>query len=210
MRLDHLSYAAGPEGLERCAERLAERLGVGVQQGGVQPSAGTRNIVLPLAGGCYLEVAEALDHPAVGLAAFGRAVRDRSADGGGWLTWVLAVDDLTPFEHRFGRRAIAGHRRRPDGVVLRWQEFGVSAVVLTPQLPLFVRWLCAPAEHPSAGGGVVRVKGLELSGRPAVVGAYLGVSTPQPLDGVTLEWRDGDRGLVAASFETAGGEVRID
>jgi hypothetical protein len=209
MRLDHLSYAAGPEGLEGCAERLGAQLGGGFRDGGVHPSFGTRTVVLALAHGCYVEVVEALEHPSLDLAAFGRAVRDRSAAGGGWLTWVVAVDDVAPLEQRFGRSAALGHRRRPDGAVLRWQQFGVNALILSPQLPLFLRWLADPADHPSAGGSDVRLKSVEISGRPAAVAAYLGVSTPQPLDGLTVEWRDGDRGLVAATFETPAGEVRI-
>ena len=56
-----------------------------------------------------------LDHPAADKAAFGQAVRARSADGGGWLGWVVAVDDLKPIERRLGRPAIDGHRYLPDG-----------------------------------------------------------------------------------------------
>ena len=76
MRLDHLAYAAGPEGLAACVQRLGANLGAGFTDGGIHPAFGTRNFVLPLADGCYVEVVEALDHPAVDQAPFGRAVRD--------------------------------------------------------------------------------------------------------------------------------------
>ena len=150
MRLDHLSYAAGPEGLAACVQRLGARLGAGFSDGGIHPSFGTRNFVLPLAGGCYLEVVEALDHPAVDRAPFGRAVRDRTADGGGWLAWVIGVDDIAPIEHRLSRIAAAGHRRRPDGVDLRWAQIGVNDVAADPQLPFFVQWHVPASEHPSS------------------------------------------------------------
>ena len=51
MRLDHLSYAAGPEGLGACVQRLGARLGAAFTDGGLHPSFGTRNFVLPLKNG---------------------------------------------------------------------------------------------------------------------------------------------------------------
>ncbi|MDQ2797866.1 MAG: VOC family protein, partial [Actinomycetota bacterium] len=94
MRLDHLSYVAGPEGLAACVQRLGSNLGAGFTDGGIHPTFGTRNFVLPLADGCYLEVVQALDHPAADHAPFGRAVRDRASAGGGWLAWAIRVDDI--------------------------------------------------------------------------------------------------------------------
>jgi hypothetical protein len=213
MRLDHLSYAAGPEGLAACAQRLGARLGAGFRDGGIHPSFGTRNFVLALAGGCYLEVVEALDHPAVDRAPFGRAVRDRTDDGGGWLAWVVSVDDIAPVEHRLSRTAAAGHRRRPDGVDLRWAQIGVNDVAADPQLPYFVQWLTPAAEHPSAGGSSVGLQRLEIAGNDQTVETYLGSSADQPLDGVDVDWIDPSAdgtGVVAAVFDTASGSVRID
>jgi hypothetical protein len=212
MRLDHLSYAAGPEGLGACVQRLGARLGAGFTDGGIHPSFGTRNFVLPLAGGCYLEVVEALDHPAVDRAPFGRAVRNRTADGGGWLAWVVAVDDIAPIEARLDRTAAAGHRRRPDGFDLRWAQIGVNDVAADPQLPFFVQWLVDAGEHPSDGGSRVRLHRLEIAGDEHVVDEYLGTSAHQPLDGVELDWvtSDDGTGVMGAVFETANGSVRID
>lgn len=214
MRLDHLSYAAGPEGLAACVQRLGARLGAGFSDGGIHPSFGTRNFVLPLAGGCYLEVVEALDHPAVDRAPFGRAVRARTENGGGWLAWVIAVDDIAPIEQRLSRTAAAGHRRRPDGVDLRWAQIGVIDVAADPQLPFFVQWHSPPSEHPSAGGSRVELRQLEIAGDEQTVDSYLGTTAAQPLDGVEVDWLeafDGDgTGVVAASFDTASGPVRID
>jgi hypothetical protein len=213
MRLDHLSYAAGPEGLAGCVQRLGARLGAGFRDGGIHPSFGTRNFVLPLAAGCYLEVVGVLDHPAVDRAPFGRAVRDRSADGGGWLAWVVAVDDIGPIERRLSRSSAAGHRRRPDGVDLRWSQIGVNDVAADPQLPFFVQWQVPGTEHPSAGGSSVSLGRLEIAGDEQAIDEYLGTSASQPLDGVAVEWldaRDYGTGVVAAVFETSYGWVRID
>ena len=49
-----------------------------------------------------------LDHPAADKAPFGQAVRARSAEGGGWLGWVIAVDDLARFEVRMGAASDRG------------------------------------------------------------------------------------------------------
>lgn len=213
MRLDHLSYAAGPEGLGACAQRLGARLGAAFSDGGIHPSFGTRNFILALTDGCYLEVVGTLDHPAVDQAPFGRAVRDRSADGGGWLAWAVRVEDISVFEQRLARPAAPGHRRRPDGVDLRWRQIGINDVAANPQLPFFTQWETGSEDHPSAGGAGITLTGLEIAGDETTVDGYLGASSRQPLDGVDVAWMapsDEDRGLVAARFATPSGEVRID
>ena len=98
MRLDHLSFAAGPDGLASTAQRIGGQLGKNFIDGGVHPRFGTRNMIMPLDGRTYIEIVEVLDHPASDKAPFGQAVRARSALGGGWLGWVVAVDDITTVE----------------------------------------------------------------------------------------------------------------
>ncbi|MDP9092797.1 MAG: VOC family protein [Actinomycetota bacterium] len=213
MRLDHLSYAAGPEGLAACLQRLGSRLGAGFTDGGIHPSFGTRNFVLALANGSYLEVVEALDHPAVERAPFGRAVRERSEMGGGWLGWAIRVADINAVETRLGRRAADGHRRRPDGFDLRWKQIGINDILADPQLPFFVQWLTDDQHHPSAGGSSLSLQGLEIAGDQARIDDYLGVPTHQPLDGIAVQWLppvEGETGVIAAVFGTASGEVRLD
>ncbi len=213
MRLDHLSYAAGPEGLASCVQRIGARLGAGFNDGGLHPSFGTRNFVLPLADGCYLEIVDALDHPAVDRAPFGRAVRDRSAAGGGWLAWAVHVDDIGVYEERLGRPAAPGHRRRPDGFDLRWKQIGILDVAADPQLPFFAQWASEPEEHPGAGGSKVRLTRMEVAGDQPTVERWIGAPVEDVVGTAEVEWTspfEGDRGLVAATFETPHGEVRID
>jgi hypothetical protein len=213
MRLDHLSYVAGSEGLASCVQRLGSRLGAAFSDGGIHPSFGTRNFVLPLAHGCYLEVVATLDHPAVDSAPFGRAVRAKTDTGGGWLAWVVRVDDIAVIERRLGRPAAKGHRRRPDGFDLLWRQIGVNDVSEDPQLPFFTQWESEEVHHPAYGGSSIALTGLEIAGDEPTVDAYLGTSTRQPLDGVEVEWLspfDGDNGVAAATFATPGGKVRID
>ena len=74
MRLDHISYACTTSELADTIQRIGGDLGATFLDGGRHPSFGTRNFILPLAGGCYVEVVSALDHPAAEKAPFGRAV----------------------------------------------------------------------------------------------------------------------------------------
>ena len=215
MRLDHLSYAAGPEGLASCVQRLGSSLGAAFSDGGLHPRFGTRNFVLPLAGGVYLEVVEALDHPAVESAPFGRMVKARALAGGGWLSWVVGVTDLPAVEQRLGRAAAAGHRRRPDGYDLRWRQIGINDTANDPQLPWFTHWESDKSEHPAAAGGTVRLERLDIAGDRDTVVAFLGDTATKSLDDLNVKWlpaeeNDGETGIVAAHFTTPRGVVVVD
>ncbi|MFZ5846171.1 MAG: VOC family protein [Actinomycetota bacterium] len=210
MRLDHLSYAAGPDGLTSTAARIGELLGEEFHDGGIHPRFGTRNMVLPLSDGTYLEIVEVLDHPASDKAPFGQAVRARSELGGGWMGWVVAVDDIKPVEERLGRESVQGNRHRPDGVELRWRQIGVKGLQSDPQLPFFVQWE-EGVEHPSTGSsGDLHLDCLEIAGDPERVREWLG-SDRDPLEDVKVEWvaPHGTPGLIAAQFHTPNGVVRI-
>src|SRR6266567_230870 len=210
MRLDHVSYATSPAHLADTVQRLGSAVGAAFSDGGLHPRFGTRNFVLPLGGGTYLEVVAALDHPSADKEPFGQAVKARAADGGGWLGWVVAVDDLTVVESRLGRAGVTGNRHRPDGVDLRWRQIGVLDLMEDPQLPFFIQWLCEPAEHPSAGGRPdISLERLEINGDPDTVAAWLGDPSTHPLDGIDVDWvGDDDAGLVAVHVSTPHGSVR--
>lgn len=212
MRLDHIVFAAGPKGLTETTHRLAALLGEEFQDGGVHPRFGTRNAVLPLPGGTYLEVVEVLDHPASDKAPFGQAVRARTELGGGWLGWVVAVSDMTSVEKRLGREAVHGNRHRPDGFELEWKQLGVKGLQADPQLPFFVEWESDAAHHPSNGAsGNVSLQSLEIAGDPDRVSQWLGEPVDHPLEDVEVDWvaPNGTPGIVAVQFETPSGSVRL-
>ena len=212
MRVDHVSYAAESGGLHDTAEHLAKRLGVEVVDGGVHPRFGTRNMILPLLDGRYIEVVEVLDHPASDKAPFGQAVRQRSADGGGWLGWVVAVEDLVPVERRLGRHSAPGNRHRPDGVELRWRQIGVKGLIADPQLPFLVHWETGEQLHPSRAGRTdVRLSGLQIAGDPRRVTDWLGLEPGFTVSTVEFTFLapHGTPGLLACTFETPRGPVVI-
>jgi len=212
MRLDHIVFAAGPDGIAATAARLSALIGEDFVDGGVHPRFGTRNRILPLTEGTYLELVEVLDHPASDKAPFGQAVRARSELGGGWLGWVVSVDDIAPLEQRLGREAVNGNRHRPDGVELRWKQLGVKGLQSDPQLPFFVQWETSADLHPSVGAtGRISLEALEIAGDPARVTEWLGAPVEQPLEDVKVDWvaPNGTPGVVAVSFQTPNGLVRL-
>jgi hypothetical protein len=211
MRVDHVSYAAEADGLKATAARLAKRLRVTAVDGGIHPRFGTRNIIIPLAQARYVEVVAVLDHPASDKAPFGQAVRARSESGGGWLGWVVSVDDLSEAEQRLGREAVAGSRHRPDGVELRWRQLGVKGLIADPQLPFFIQW-DDKSVHPSAGATTdVTISGLQIAGDRERVCEWLGLPPDQTSTGLNFAFvaPHGTPGLLAVTFDTPGGPVTI-
>ena len=190
MRLDHLSYAAGPDGLAGTAQRIGGLLGKSFTDGGMHPRFGTRNMILPLADHTYLEVVEVLDHPASDKAPFGQAVRARSALGGGWLGWVVAVDDIETVERRLGRESAPGNRYLPDGTELTWKQIGVNGLISDPQLPFFIEWSIprVPAPEHRRRQGDVSLACLEIAGDPQRVSEWLGETVEAPLEDVKVDW----------------------
>jgi len=211
MRLDHLSYACSPAELPDVVQRIGSDLGAAFVDGGRHPQFGTRNFVLPLQGGCYVEVVCALDHPSVDKAPFRQAVCQRAEQGGGWMAWVLGTTDISPMEARLGRQAVPAHRVKPDGTKLHWRQLGVLDLMEDPQLPFFVQWDVPADLHPSAGAGSVRVERIELAGEPTVVAEWLQAPVADLVDEVEVSWIASDEvGITAAWFSTAHGSVRID
>lgn len=214
MRLDHVSYVTTHEQLADTVQRLGSRLESTFVDGGVHPRFGTRNFTLPLQGGHYLEVVCPLDHPASDSSPFGKAVSQRAQAGGGWLTWVVSVDDVSKIETRLGRSSVDGHRTRPDGSDLRWKQIGVLGTLEDAQLPFFVQWLSQ--DHPSADGKpVAKIVKVEIAGSEETIESWLGSDLANAIGGVEVQWlspeqNDGESGIVAVHLETPHGVIRLD
>ena len=215
MRLDHVSYVTSHDQLADTVQRLGSRLGSTFVDGGVHPRFGTRNFTLPLQNSHYIEVVCPLDHPASDSSPFGKAVSRRAAEGGGWLTWVVAVDDVASIETRLGRPAVDGHRTKPDGTDIRWKQIGVLGTLEDRQLPFFIEWI--ENHHPSTDGKAnAKIVKIEIAGDEETISKYLGSDTAKALgDNVEVVWlsptdNDGENGIVAVHLESPSGVVRLD
>ena len=212
MHLDHVSFAVGADGLAGTTAELGRLLGATFIDGGVHPRFGTRNMILPLKNRQYLEVVEVLDHPASDKAAFGKAVRERSDAGGGWMAWCVSVDDMDEVERRIGRHAVPGNRRRPDGFNLQWRQIGTSSMRADPQLPYVTAWDIDPSEHPSQmAPSEITLTALDIAGSTQRLTDWLGEPAVDALEGLDVNWTapNGLPGIMAATFATPHGEVRI-
>lgn len=213
MRVDHVSYAAEKDGLRATADRLATQLGVRAVNGGVHPSFGTRNMILPMAHERYVEVVEHLEHPACEKAPFGQAVKQACEAGGGWLGWVVRVPSIDTVGERLGLDPTEGHRVFPDGRRLDWRQIGVRGLLNDAQLPFFVEFT-NPELHPSTAveeEPKVNIASMTIAGDPQRVRDWLGMpadDTSSVID-FTFVAPHGTPGVLSVTFDTPGGQITI-
>jgi len=163
MRLDHVSYVASHDQISDVVNRIGSQIGTAFVDGGIHPKFGTRNFTAPLLNGKYIEIVCPLDHPATDATPFGQAVKKKADAGGGWLSWILAVEEITKIEKRLGRNSILGQRKKPDGSELNWKQIGVLGTLEDAQLPFFIEWLSS--SHPSADGvAIAKISKIEIVG----------------------------------------------
>jgi hypothetical protein len=130
--------------------RIGSQIGTAFVDGGIHPTFGTRNFTAPLLNGQYIEFVCPMNHPATDATPFGRAVKMKAEEGGGWLTWVLATDNISEIEKELGRKAVVGQRKKPNGNLLKWKQLGVLNILEDLQQPFYVQWISK--EHPSSDG----------------------------------------------------------
>jgi hypothetical protein len=214
MRLDHVSYVTSHDQLADTVQRLGSRLGTTFVDGGIHPRFGTRNFTAPLLDGKYIEVVCPLDHPATEQTPWGRAVSKKAQEGGGWLTWVFSTDDIAPIEEKFGRKAVDGHRTRPDGTDLKWKQIGVKEIADSRELPFFIEWLTE--DHPSKDGNAVsKIEKIVIADKDQLSDSWFKNEILSALSGVAIEWtdsdsNDGDNGIVGIDIQSPSGTIRID
>ena len=147
--IDHL-IVAGPS-LDEAVAYVRDVLGVEPSPGGVHPEVGTRNALVGLGPGTYLEViGPDPDQPEPELPRwFG--IDDLTAPA--LVTWCARADDLEGARSALVRAGVdpgptsAGGRDRPDGVRLRWTVTDPRANRLSGVVPFLMDWGESP--HPS-------------------------------------------------------------
>ena len=150
MRLDHISYAASHDQISDVVNRIGSQIETAFIDGGVHPKFGTRNFTAPLLNGQYIEVVCPMDHPATDSTPFGRSVKKKVNEGGGWLSWVISSTNLGLIEKELGRKAVDGKRKKPDGTELSWKQLGVLSTLEDASNPFYVEWISQ--NHPSQDG----------------------------------------------------------
>jgi hypothetical protein len=173
MRLDHVSYVASHDQISDVVNRIGSQIETAFIDGGIHPKFGTRNFTAPLLNGQYIEVVCPMEHPATDATPFGKAVKNKAEQGGGWLTWVISTDDLLSIEKSIGREAVIGQRRKPDGAELTWKQIGVLNLLDDAQMPFFIQWLSG--SHPSKDGNPkALLSKVNLNGNKAEIESLIG------------------------------------
>jgi hypothetical protein len=214
MRLDHVSYVTSHDQLADTVQRLGSRLGTTFVDGGIHPRFGTRNFTAPLLDGKYIEVVCPLDHPATEQTPWGKAVSKKAQEGGGWLTWVFSTEDISPIEEKFGRKAVDGHRTRPDGTDLKWKQIGVKEIEESRELPFFIEWLTE--DHPSKdGNAVARIEKITIADKDQLSESWFKEEIIEALSGISVEWvsptsNDGENGITQITVKTPNALITLD
>ena len=214
MRLDHVSYVTSHDQLADTVQRLGSRLGSTFVDGGIHPRFGTRNFTASLKNGQYIEVVCPLDHPATEQTPWGKAVSKKANEGGGWFTWVFSTEDIAPIEEKFGRKAIEGHRTRPNGTDLKWKQIGVKEIADTREFPFFIQWLSA--DHPSQDGTpIAEIEKIVIADGEKLANSWFTEEILAALGDVSIEWvnpstTEGQTGIVAVHLATLSGHITLD
>ena len=214
MRLDHLSYVTSHDQLSDTVQRIGSRLGCTFTDGGIHPRFGTRNFTAALSNNQYIEIVCPLDHPATELSIWGKAVLKKANEGGGWLTWVFSTNEIAKFETKFGRKAVEGHRLRPDGTDLRWKQIGVKEISESRSLPFFIQW--ENSEHPSqAKDPQVRITRIVIADKDRLANSWFKYEILNALGDVSIEWVDSysdeiGAGIIEVHLVTPEGTVTLD
>ena len=214
MRLDHVSYVTTHEQLADTVQRLGSLIGSAFVDGGIHPRFGTRNFTCALMKGQYIEVVCPLDHPATEQTPWGKAVKKKADEGGGWFTWVFSTNDISAIEAKFGREATDGHRTRPDGTELKWKQIGVKEISEKPVLPFFIQWLTP--EHPSQDGAPqAAIKKIVIADQEKLSNSWFKLEIMTALNELSIEWPDpstneDETGIVAVHLSTQSGVVVLD
>jgi hypothetical protein len=148
IRIDHVII--GVSDLDRGIAQLEQMTGVRPIIGGSHPGRGTRNALMSLGDGTYLE----LIAPDPGQSVDNEMVRElRALVKPTTIGWAVSGQSTAGLRRLLEANGLKlsplqpGSRRRPDGSALHWVTFGYE-VENEPLLPFFIVW-ADPALHPS-------------------------------------------------------------
>jgi hypothetical protein len=136
VQIDHVIY--GVRDLQRAAQRFEEDFGLRATDGGEHPGFGTRNRILPVGRGQFIELMAVADatskHP------LATALTGWLQGGDRLVALCLRPADLDATAARLSTPVAPAERHNPDGHVLRWRLAGVEAALGPERLPFFIDW----------------------------------------------------------------------
>jgi glyoxalase-like protein len=139
MQTDHLIL--GIRDLDEGIRLFEERTGVRPMIGGDHPGRGTRNALVSLGPGLYIEILAPQAGGRDSVTAGGlRTLADLTPMG-----WAVSIRDVEAARQRLGAAGFGltgimpGARARPDGSRLEWQTFGIEKPKVAG-VPFFIRW----------------------------------------------------------------------
>ena len=204
-KVDHLVYAT-PD-LQAGVERIEKLLGVRAAPGGQHPGRGTRNALLSLGPGIYLEIIG--PDPEQPAPAQARPFGIDDLKEPRLVTWVAKGRDLERVAAEARRHGvklgevIPGSRRRADGVLLSWRYTDPRTVVADGIVPFFIDWGKTP--HPS----ITATQGASLIGLRAEHPDADRVQRALTQLGLDLRVQKGQRAALVATVTGPRGQVEL-
>jgi hypothetical protein len=203
--VDHLVYAT-PD-LQAGVERVERMLGVLASPGGQHPGRGTRNALLSLGPGAYLEIIgpDPDQPPPAQPRPFG--IDDLKEPR--LVTWAAKGTDLEQLSSSAQSRGVrlgdvtSGSRRRGDGVMLSWRYTDPRIVVADGVIPFFIDWGKTP--HPAA----TATQGASLVTLRAEHPDAERVQTMLTGLGLDLQVQPGSRPALIATISSPRGRVEL-
>ena len=188
-------------------ETIETLFGVRATPGGQHPGRGTRNALVSLGPGIYLEIIgpDPAQPSPTQLRPFGidELTEPRL------VTWVAKGEDLESFAKEAARagvrlgNVIDGSRQRTDGVVLSWRYTDPRTVAFDGLVPFFIDWGKTP--HPADAA----TPGASLTGLRAEH------PDPEPVQkaldtlGLAVRVQRGSRPALIATIDTPRGRVEL-
>ncbi len=204
IRIDHVILGAAD--LDAAMAEMERLTGVRAVLGGVHPGRGTRNALMSLGDGTYLEIlapdpAQAVDNEEIrGLRTLTRPTPvgwAASADDEPALRSTLAAANIA------ASKSVRGSRAKPDGSMLRWVTFGYAELD-NLLAPFFIIW-ADRALHPSrTSPGGCRLTGLTIESPQAA--AMSPAVAPLGLD---VRVNAGPQDSMRVSLSCPNGEVSV-
>jgi hypothetical protein len=127
---------------------------------------------------------------------------------------VFNVEDILLIEDKFGREAVEGNRKKPDGTELRWKQIGVKDISLMSELPFFVQW--QTKNHPSEDGAAeTRIKKLCIASNDKLKKSFFEKEILNSLTNIDIEWINPSQidsfiGINSVDFETRNGLICVE